>query len=556
MKKLCLILMLCLLLCICLAGVSAAETTIGTADELVALMQDASKWSGDYTLTADINLAGKAQTPIGSYAAPFTGKFDGAGHTVSGLSISSEPVAGLFGVIENATVKGLTVKGSVTNLFEAEHAETKVDEKYPATGGIVAVVLSGCRIENCVSDVKCNAMTSGNCGDMVGIVHNFGEKNVWIEGCKSYGSASSTYGNCGAMLGRIYIKTAAKDGCVVRDCTNFADIELRSEDRCRVGGIVAYVRTEMGQIRIEKCENKGIIAGSNSFETGSNITYAGGIAGRCEVTGDWTSSLVISDCTNSGAIRSGSVGGGITAYISRGEACGQDVTIVKNCVNNAKVAGPYYAGGIVGYTTAKASLLEVSRIEKCTNSGAVDGGSCAGGLMGQQDGFSILASTTTGKVSGSGIVGAVSGKVGGSVVISVKDTTYAPDAAENAFGTVGDIADVGGATPIGGAPAPATEAVETTAVETTAVETTAVETTAAETEAAETTAAAETVAAVAETVTPAETEAPAESAPQTEDAAETAAAPAVPVGLIVAIAAAVLVIAALGVVLFKMKKHG
>ncbi|MBQ7661649.1 MAG: hypothetical protein IJS44_06295 [Clostridia bacterium] len=546
MKKPVLIFTVCLLFCIGLVSVSAAGTSIGTADELVALMQDTTKWGDDCKLTADINLSGKAQTPIGSYAIPFTGTFDGGNHTISGISISTEPVAGLFGVIENATVKDLSVKGNVTNLFAAENAETKVEEKYPATGGLVAVVLSGSRIENCTSDMRVNATASGNCGGMIGIVYNFGASGVQIANCKTYGNASGALGNAGAMISRIYIKTSAKDGCIVSGCTNYADIDLRSEDRCRVGGVVGYVRTEMGKIRIEKCQNEGKISGSNSFETGSNITYAGGIAGRCEVTSDWTACLEIVDCVNNGVIQSGSIGGGITAYISRGDACGQDVTIVKDCKNNAKVTGPYFAGGIVAYSASKAMLIEASRIENCTNSGAIDGESCAGGLFGQQDGFSILGSTNTAKVSGSGKIGAVSGKVGGSVPISVKDTTYAPDAAENAFGEVGDIADVSGAVAIGAAPVVVTEAApETTAAETEA-ETTAAEESAAETETAEVT----------------ETEVVPESAEETAAESETSpdGAPAeakgnsAPVGLILGIAAAVIVIAAVVVLLLKKKQ--
>ena len=39
---------------------------IGNADALVALMGDTSGWSGNYKLTADIDLTGKTQTSIGT----------------------------------------------------------------------------------------------------------------------------------------------------------------------------------------------------------------------------------------------------------------------------------------------------------------------------------------------------------------------------------------------------------------------------------------------------------------------------------------------------------
>ena len=75
---------------------SAAAATVDSADALLRLMNDPAAWSGDYTLTTDIDLAGSAQSPIGNYATPFTGSFDGAGHTVSGLNIAAGEAAGFF----------------------------------------------------------------------------------------------------------------------------------------------------------------------------------------------------------------------------------------------------------------------------------------------------------------------------------------------------------------------------------------------------------------------------------------------------------------------------
>lgn len=69
-------------------------------------------------LTADISLVSMwtVWVPIGSDAShPFQGTFDGQGHTVSGLSISSlsSDYQGLFGYVSDGAVKNLSVEGSV-----------------------------------------------------------------------------------------------------------------------------------------------------------------------------------------------------------------------------------------------------------------------------------------------------------------------------------------------------------------------------------------------------------------------------------------------------------
>lgn len=70
-------------------------------------------------LTGDITLT-RTWTPMGSSANPYTGTFDGQGHTISGLSGSQ----GLFaytssktisGVAYDATIKSFTLKGSISS---------------------------------------------------------------------------------------------------------------------------------------------------------------------------------------------------------------------------------------------------------------------------------------------------------------------------------------------------------------------------------------------------------------------------------------------------------
>jgi hypothetical protein len=76
---------------------------IGTTHHLINLRNDPNNWDKHFSLTADLDLAGVNMIPVGNAAVPFSGTFDGGGHTISNLTISlpdSESV-GFFGVVDN-----------------------------------------------------------------------------------------------------------------------------------------------------------------------------------------------------------------------------------------------------------------------------------------------------------------------------------------------------------------------------------------------------------------------------------------------------------------------
>lgn len=87
-------------------------TEISGAEELIALAKG--DLSGNYILTADIDLTDKDFTPIGTNEAPFTGVFDGNGYTISGLTLeTSENYQGLFGVNEGV-IRNVTLADDCT----------------------------------------------------------------------------------------------------------------------------------------------------------------------------------------------------------------------------------------------------------------------------------------------------------------------------------------------------------------------------------------------------------------------------------------------------------
>lgn len=94
--------------------------TVYTANGLLAWNEAAqSDPSLNCTLTADINMTGKEWTPVGNSGQTYNGTFDGQGHTITGLDISSpsEAVAlfhniGGGGKVMNLQLKYVTYNGS------------------------------------------------------------------------------------------------------------------------------------------------------------------------------------------------------------------------------------------------------------------------------------------------------------------------------------------------------------------------------------------------------------------------------------------------------------
>ncbi len=164
---------------------AAAEVlTISTLAELEAF-RDSVNSGEDYhgvtvTLTADIDLGGEENqwTPIGYPSKPFSGTFDGKGHTISGLYINQpdSDYQGLFG--ENmGTIQNLAVEGFVSG--------------YSYIGGIAGRSLR--TITNCSFAGTVSGFDS--VGGLVGY-HEYGT----LSGCSHSGTVSGAE-NVGGMIG-------------------------------------------------------------------------------------------------------------------------------------------------------------------------------------------------------------------------------------------------------------------------------------------------------------------------------------------------------------------
>ena len=95
---------------------SNGSYTVTSADGLmnIAELVNGGKSDINITLDTDIDLTGKNWTPIGtSFSNKYTGTFDGGGHTIKGLTVTTnDQFVGLFGYLDRAgTVKNVVMEG-------------------------------------------------------------------------------------------------------------------------------------------------------------------------------------------------------------------------------------------------------------------------------------------------------------------------------------------------------------------------------------------------------------------------------------------------------------
>lgn len=204
-------------------------------------------------LTANIDLENEAWMPIGigedtrNQDLPYSGTFDGNGHTISGLNVNyGDKNGGLFCYVKSATIKNLTVAGSVTH-----SSGNGVDY-----GGIVGYADSS-TIENCTN--RCTVTGNWYAGGIVGL-----SADSDIIGCANFGNISSPFrsgGICGNITGQV---DAYGIDATIRDCYNVGMVSGRY-----AGGITGQSDSGSIDILIANCYNVGSLHGSD--DTGEII---------------------------------------------------------------------------------------------------------------------------------------------------------------------------------------------------------------------------------------------------------------------------------------------
>lgn len=257
-------------------------------------------------LTSDISLhnpknSGATEwTPIGETSGTgtnaFAGTFDGQGHTISDLSITTLPSGavrtGLFGTTYGGVVKDFTIKGSIT-------------------------------------------LSAGNKGDNSGIGGAIGatKYGTAVSGVTSYVNISNTSANAlvhvGGVVGELYSSTA-------KQCLYFGSINLQNASDS-IGGVVGYINNS----EIGYCANLGTV------KTATAGAYVGGVLGYLN-----NPSGKIHNCYNYGSVKNdgGNHCGAIIGWLRDGTAS----NLTDNYYLTGSASSAFGAGSITTTPTAPA----------------------------------------------------------------------------------------------------------------------------------------------------------------------------------------------------------
>ena len=319
-------------------GTGTAEDPwqISTAEQLYRIHDDL---TAHYILIADIDLSAYENwTPIGAFQslsdAPedaevphpdyaFTGTFNGDGHTISNLTVSSDaPMgAGLFGcaagtengaayirnfTLKNVNVSGFYLVGGAVGLqfMNCPVSDIHLVGENTLTGmqGIGGIVGTGFDlISNC--SATADIIVQGDDGACAGLIAGgttmSSVKNCEVTGGKITAEGNATWGFgalCGAPWGAAEITDCKVSGTV---------ITVSGENNRLVGGLVGfggtYDPTAPAQITGCTVEDVTIIVSETTDSVGGLIGAGKEMMEGSEVM----SSFKISDCVVSGSITGG-----------------------------------------------------------------------------------------------------------------------------------------------------------------------------------------------------------------------------------------------------------
>ena len=250
-------------------------------------------------------------TPIGKNLKPYTGTFDGKGHTISGLYFndSSAEYVGLFGY-NNGTIKNV---GVVDSYFYG----------YNYVGGVCGAnygTITGCYNTGTVSGTLYNV--GGVCG-------------------RNYGTITGCY-NTGTISGNQYVGGVCgyNDDGTITGCYNTGSVSGKSH----VGGVCG--------------ENDGTITGCyNTGTVSGTLDNVGGVCGYNIGT--------ITGCYNTGSVSGRSYVGGV---------CGHNFISTTGCYNTGSVSGSSYVGGVCGYNSIRITgCYNIGEVSGSSNVGGVCG---------------------------------------------------------------------------------------------------------------------------------------------------------------------------------------
>ena len=309
-------------------------------------------------LTANIELT-EAWTPMGSQKQPFTGSFDGDGHSITGMSITFDsndksvgaPYLGLFGYVKGtadkkAEIKNLTLTGtlSITENYR---------NSYAYSGGLVGAA-EYVSFTDVTTDVTVTAKQGtapypwSYVGGFAGTV-----KNADFLRCVNNGSVTSDGDYVSGFVPKSETTTYTA-------CANNGAITART----KVGGFGAEVKST----KATDCGNTGAIS---LVEYGTGKQAIGGLFAEIRY------GSALTRCYNTGAVTGDCYVGGLVGSVGSSSDATNGPSYIVDSYNSGAITGhsdKYYCGigGLVGKLDASSSrVYEQSYVHNCYSTGTV-----------------------------------------------------------------------------------------------------------------------------------------------------------------------------------------
>lgn len=272
-------------------------------------------------------------------------------------SVSNANIGGIAGihqsfgnekVIENCTFDGEIIGGNYAGGIVGHASASNFKDDLGKT------IIRGCTNNGSIT-------ATVDAGGIVGFAMNtHSEAEIWVEDCVNRGQVKSLDTEICASAGILgHIDTRKEGPVIVTGCINEAEVRA-----CMPSGIVGRIMQSCGNIRIEKCTNKGAIVGEG--------TYSAGILCHIQQWGDnWN--IAIDQCVNEGDITTGANAGGILCFAFDADADASNRTLtITDCINRGALRSDginNYMGGILGVNAlAKAPVA----ITGCSNEGDLE----------------------------------------------------------------------------------------------------------------------------------------------------------------------------------------
>lgn len=266
-----------------------------------------------------------AQSPTGNW---FCGTFDGGNHTVSGLRIESSLFnQALFGLVKDAVIKNLSVKGSVYGWDEIAGIVSY------ANNTSLVNLKNYCNVQ-AVGALSSDGSYYGGAGGVVASVRMTSSSTIYLQNLENYGTVRGAGDGTGGVIGFLYSEGEVN----ITQCANYGNVSVdycvNADANDGAGGILGST-ANYGTYKISECVNTGNISSANQDGTGGIAGYLGG------------NSSFVSYCYNTGSVSGANSAGGVVAKL------GANNGTITNSYNSGTISGAV-AAAIAAYTSSSA----------------------------------------------------------------------------------------------------------------------------------------------------------------------------------------------------------